>query len=162
MKQNKAPGLDGLSVEFYKTFWDKIKYFLVDVFNKSYEDGILPYSQRTSILTLLYKMEDPLLLGNYRPISLLNVDFKILSSVLAHRLKKVLPKIVNEDQTGYIKNRFIGFNLRQIQDIIDFAEIYNVEGAIVCVGFSKGFDSLACDFTLTTLKHFVANSVTKT
>jgi hypothetical protein len=56
-------------------------------------------------------------LDNYRPISLLNVDLKILSYVLAQRLKKLLPKIINEDQTGYVKNRFIGFNLRQIQDI---------------------------------------------
>jgi hypothetical protein len=53
----------------------------------------------------------------------------------AQRLNKVLEKIVNNDQTGYIKNRFIGFNHRQIQDIIDFAESYNVEGAIVFVDF---------------------------
>jgi hypothetical protein len=49
-------------------------------------------------------------------ISLLNVDLKLISHVLAQRLKNVLPKIINVDQTGYVKNRFIGFNLRQIQD----------------------------------------------
>jgi hypothetical protein len=49
--------------------------------------------------------------------SLLSVDLKLLSYVLAQLLKKVLEKIVNNDQTGYIKNRFIGFNHRQIQDI---------------------------------------------
>jgi hypothetical protein len=57
-------------------------------------------------------------------------------------------------QTGYIKNRFIGFNHRQIQDIINFAESYNVEGAIVFVDFKKAFDSLEWTFILTTLKHF--------
>jgi hypothetical protein len=72
----------------------------------------------------LFKKGDPLVLDNYRPISLLNVDLKLLSYVLAQRLKKVLEKIVNNDQTGYIKNRFIGFNHRQIQDIIDFSESY--------------------------------------
>jgi hypothetical protein len=51
------------------------------------------------------------LTDNYRPISLLNVDLKLISHVLAQRLKKVLPKIINIDQTGYVKNRFIGFNL---------------------------------------------------
>jgi hypothetical protein len=79
----------------------------------------LTYSQRSSVLALLFKKGDPLLLDNIRPISLLNVDLKILSHVLAQRLKKILSKLINEDQTGYIKNRFIGFNLRQIQDIID-------------------------------------------
>jgi hypothetical protein len=76
----------------------------------------------------LFKKGDPLVLDNHRPISLLNVDLKLLSYVLAQRLKKVLEKIVNNDQTGYIKNRFFGFNHRQIQDIIDFAESYNIEG----------------------------------
>jgi hypothetical protein len=56
----------------------------------------------------------------------LNVDLKLLSYTLAQRLKKILPKLINEDQTGYIKNRFIGFNLRQIQAIIDYSDIYKI------------------------------------
>jgi hypothetical protein len=63
------------------------------------------YSQRSSVLALLFKKGDPLLLDNFRPISLLNVDLKILSYVLAQRLKKILSKIINEDQTGYTKDR---------------------------------------------------------
>ena len=85
----------------------------------------------------MFKKGDPLVLDNYRPNSLLNVDLKLLSYVLAQRLKKVLENNVNNDQIGYIKNRFIGFNHRQIQDIIDFAESYNAEGAIVFVDFEK-------------------------
>jgi hypothetical protein len=92
-------------------------------------------SQRSSVLALLFKNGDPLLLDNFRPISLLNVDLKILSHMLAQRLKKILSKIINEDQTGYIKNRFIGFNLRQIQDIIDYADIYKMEGSLVFIDF---------------------------
>jgi hypothetical protein len=104
MKLNKSPGLDGLSVEFYRTFWDKLKYFLIKTYNKSYNVNLLIYSQHSSVLPLLF-----------RPISLLNVDLKILSHVLAQRLKKILNKIINEDQTGYIKNRFIGFRLYKKQ-----------------------------------------------
>ena len=84
---------------------------------------------------MVFKNGDPLLLDNFRPISLLNVDLKIVSHVLAQRLKKILSKIINEDQTGYIKNRFIGFNLRQIQDIIDYADIYKIEGSLVFIDF---------------------------
>lgn len=157
MKLNKSPGLDGLTVEFYQTFWDKIKTFLVEVLNKGYDKKLLSFSQRSSVLSLTFKKDDPLSLDNYRPISLLNVDLKILSYVLSQRLKKVLPDIINEDQTGYIKNRFIGFNLRQIQDVIDYAEEYNIEGAIIFVDFTKAFDSIEWDFMFSTLKHFEFN-----
>jgi hypothetical protein len=104
----------------------KLKYFLIKTYNKGYNENLLTYSQRSSVLALLFKKGDPLLLDNFRPISLLNVDLKILFHVLAQRLKKILSKLINEDQTGYIKNRFIGFNLRQIQDIIDYADIYKI------------------------------------
>jgi hypothetical protein len=77
-------------------------------------------------MALLFKKGDPLLLDNFRSISLLNVDLKILSYVLSQRLKKILSKIINEDQTGYIKDRCIGFNLRQIHDIIDYADMYYI------------------------------------
>ena len=66
-------------------------------------------------------------------------------------MKNILPKLINEDQTGYIKNRFIGFNLRQIQDIIDYSNIYKIEWAIIFLDFSKAFDSLEWDFNTKTL-----------
>ena len=95
-------------------------------------EALMSYSQRLSILSLLFQKGDPLCLDNYRPISLLNVDLKLIS-----RLKKVLPNIINVDQTGYVKNRFIGFNLRQIQDIIDYADIYKIERAIIFIDFTR-------------------------
>ena len=77
--------------------------------------------------------------------------------MLAQRLKKILIKLINENQTGYIKNRFIGFTLRQIQDIIDYADIYKIEGSLVFIDFIKAFDSLEWDFMLLTLKRFGFN-----
>ena len=69
-------------------------------------------------------------------------------------MKQVLYKIINTDQTGYIKNRYIGFNLRQIQDIIDYADKFNIDGAILFLDFSKAFDSLDWDFMYETLDYF--------
>jgi hypothetical protein len=89
------------------------------------------YTKHYHAVNVLFKKDDPLKLDNYRPISVLNVDLKLLSYTLAQRLKKILPKLINEDQTSYIKNRFIGFILRQIQDIIDYSNIYKINGAII-------------------------------
>ena len=95
-----------------------------------------------TFLYLIYKKEDPLSLNNYRPITLLNYDVKLLAYALAQRLKQVLPKIIHTDQKGYIKNRYIGFNIRQIQDIIDYSENFKVDGAILFVDFSKALTPL--------------------
>jgi hypothetical protein len=118
--------------------------------NKSQDEKLFTYSQRISVLSLIFFKDDPLLLEHYRPVSLLNVDLKLLSYVLSQRLKKILPKLINEDQTGYLQNRFIGFNHRQIQDIIDFADSYKIDGAIIFVDFIKAFATLEWDFMLNT------------
>ena len=60
------------------------------------------------------------MLENWRPISLLNTDYKILAHALANRLKKVIPKLVHTDQSGYIKGRTISTNIRLIQDVLFF------------------------------------------
>ena len=109
------------------------------------------YTKHYHAANVLFKKDDTLKLVNNRPISVLNVDLKLLSYTLAQRLKNILPKLINEDQTGYIKNRFICFNLRQIQDIIDYSNICKIEGAIIFLDFSKAFDSLEWDFMFSTL-----------
>ena len=99
MQTNKSPGADGFPVEFYRRFWSSVGPDLVEVLNYCYEHGQLSDSQKQGIIRLLYKKEDPLLLKNWRPISLLNTDYKICTKVLANRLKKVLSVILSEDQT---------------------------------------------------------------
>ena len=146
MKLNKAPGLDGLTVEFYQKFWNNIKNLAVKVFNYSHEKKELTNSQKKGAISLIFKKNDPFSLDNYRPITLLNIDTKLIAYTLAQRLKNVLPLIISLDQTGYVKNRYIGFNIRQIQDLIDHSEKFNIDGAILFLDFSKAFDSLEWNF----------------
>ena len=87
------------------------------------------------------KNEDKTPLENLRPISLLNVDYKILTKVLAKRLEKVLPTIINPDQTGYIKGRFIGENIRLIQDIMFFTEHSKKTVIAIFLDFRKALDT---------------------
>ena len=79
---------------------------------------------------------------NWRPISLLNFDYKIVTKALAARLKDILPKIISSEQSAYVKNWFIGENGRLISDIIEVPHLFNIEGYIVTMNIEKAFDSL--------------------
>ena len=115
MKFNKSPGNDGFTVEFCVTFWPQLGEMLVETLNETYEKRELSNSQKQGVITLLEKEgKNTLYVKNYRPISLLNVDYKILSKVLASRIKKILGEIIHNDQVGYIKDRNIGEAVRVI------------------------------------------------
>ena len=113
----------------------------------------LSISQRQGIITLIPKPNnDTTLLDNLRPISLLNIDYKILTKVIAKRLEKFLPKIINPDQTGYVKNRFIGKNIRLISDIMSYTEETSIPGIALFLDFKKAFDTIEWDFIDNCLK----------
>ena len=110
---NKTPGTDGFTSEFYKFFSLELCTEMIVSFNYAFHSGSLSISQKTGITSLIPKKDkDTSLLENLRTISLLNTDYKILTKVIAKRLEKLLPKIRNPDQTGYVKDRYIGENVR--------------------------------------------------
>ena len=131
MKLNKPPGSDGIPIEFYLTFWSDVKELLLDSMNLAYQTGELSASQKRGILNLIFKKNDKTLLTNWRPITLLNTDYKIQAHILTNRLKKVIPKLINTDQSGNIKRRNICYNIRLIQDVIEYFEENDQECAIV-------------------------------
>ena len=153
--KNKSPGTDGFTAEFYLRFWDGLGRVMVDSFNYAFTTGNLSISQRQGIIRLIPKKDkDPYYLKNWRPLSLLNVDYKIATKALALRLKKVLPQVINNAQTGYIEGRFIGQNIRQISDILSFAAEQNIEGIATFIDFEKAFDSLEWEFLSKTMETF--------
>ena len=147
MANNKTPGLDGFPVEFYKVFWLDLKSILIDSFNYAYEKGELSLDQKRGVITLIPKKDkNRLLVKNWRPITLLPVDYKILAKILSNRLKKVIHKIVNRDQTGYIKGRYIGENIRIIKDVISYLNIKDKAGLLCLIDFEKAFDTVKWKF----------------
>ena len=93
-------------------------------------------------------------LGNWRPITLLNTDYKILATVLANRLQKVLTHLISEDQVGYLKGRSGINNARLIQDMIDYSAFNKIDGAIIFADFKKAFDTIELNFFYTCLKSY--------
>ena len=140
---NKVPGNDGLPVEFYKTFWNLVGNILVDFLNESFVKGEMSSSQKQAVITLIEKKDqDRCDLKNWRPISLLNVDAKIASKAIAERMKRLLPNLIHENQSGYIPGRRINENIRSVLDILDYTKDKNLQGLLVFIDFEKAFDSL--------------------
>ena len=132
MKGNKSPGLDGITIEFYQLFWPLLGNLLVEVFNESHEDGKLPESQRKSVISLINKKDREDDIKNYRPINLTNVDYRILAFTLAERLHKVLNNIISSDQCAYVRGRYMGTNIRLVNDVIDYFDMVDKMAYYLC------------------------------
>ena len=155
MEPEKTPGSDGIPAEFYKIFWDDISEHLVTSINHAYHKEQFSVTQRRGIIKLIPKKDtEPYLIKNWRPITLHNCDYKIAAKALANRLKKVLPKLVNSDQTGFMKGRFIGENIRLIDGVINFAEVENIPGLLLFLDFEKAFDTVEWVFIKKTVQQF--------
>ena len=138
LPNNKSPGCDGFTTNFYKFFWIDIKELLFESYNYSFEKNAMTQEQKRGILNLLPKKDKDLrYLANWRPVSLLTTDYKILTKALAMKLQKVIPTIVDSDQVGYIKKRYIGENVRIIQDILLKADLEKLDAYITQIDFEK-------------------------
>ena len=152
--RNKCPGPDGLTVEFYVFFWDKLGETLVRVFNHSLACGDLPNSMKASVTRLVHKKDDKRDLKNWRPISLLNVDYKICSKAISLCLAKVLGSIIDPDQTCSVPGRSIFSNLGLLRDTLALIERTNEPGILVSLDQEKAFDRVDRSFLLNLLKLF--------
>ena len=154
-KNNRTPGNDGLTVEFYKMFWENIGKMLVDCLNYSYKLGELSTTQKQALIILLEKEnKDRRMINNWRPISLINVDVKIGSKTIAKRLEKALPRITYFDQSSYVKGRTIFDALRAIEDVLDFSKAKTLSGLLITIDFQKAFDSVRWELLIKALKAF--------
>ena len=150
-KENKTPGEDGFTKEFYETFFDLIGDRLLDSYNEAFDKGKMSISQRRGIISLIPKGQSYLVeLTNWRPITLLNVDYKIMARVIANRIEL---KLIHSDQTGFVKGRFIGQNVRLLNDVMEYTELNKIPGIMVLIDFEKAFDTLEWQFLHNTLKY---------
>ena len=155
MECNKTPGSDGLPAEFYKVSWNDIADFFLKSINQAYHAGQLSVTQRRGIIKLIPKKDaEPYLIKNWRPISLLNCDYKIAAKAIVNRFKHVLPNLIDNDQTGFLKGRFIGENICLVDGIIKHAAAKDIPGRLLFLDFEKAFDTVEWSSIQNTLKHF--------
>jgi hypothetical protein len=108
--------------------------------NESYHKGVLPESMRMSDIALIYKKKSRQDIRNYRPISLLCTDYKIVAKALAERMKRVLPNIIHKDQTSFLKDRYIGENITLFLDIQEYMAKELQTGLCFLADWEKAYD----------------------
>ena len=147
MKNNKSPGLDGYSPEFFKFFWPQIGFFFLDCINECFANNNLTDSQTQGLITCIPKAGKARnLIKNWRPISLLNTTYKLISSCLTNRLRPLLCRIISQEQKGFLENRSISDCTRLMYDLIYECQFRKINGLILLIDFEKAFDSISWDY----------------
>ena len=154
-KNNVAPGVTGFTNEFFKFFWRDLKIFVTNSVDFSFRQQRLSSSKSLGIISIIPKGDkDKRFLSNWRPITLLDTLYKIISGCIAERIKPALYSLINPDQKGFVAGRYIGEVVRTTADIIEFAKVNNVSGIILLLDFEKAYDSISFSYIIKCLHTF--------
>ena len=150
---NRSPGPDGISVEFYKAIFDIIKHDLRRVLNTLLSRGRIPAKFKAGLITLVPKMDPLNEIENFRPISLLNTDYKIFTKILTARMNPILEKIIHGSQFAQ-PGRDIQEMNTVIRDIVTDMDRSSIDSFFVSVDFRKAYDSVNHEFLLKVLGQY--------
>lgn len=139
--KKKSPGRDGLSYEFYKRYFDSLKEDMLKLFNNYLVDGILsPANFKEGIVTFIPKHGNPGV-TDFRPISLLNTDYKLFAKLLANRIKSALPSLIGPFQTACVEGKSCIDNLTILRNLVASANgKKSFKFAILSLDLEKAFD----------------------
>ena len=155
LAKDKSPGLDGLPAEVYQLLWNEIDTIMFEAYEEIFKKGKMYEEAMNGVLNLIPKQnKDSRFLKNLRPITLLNVDYKIIEKVIARRIQRTLQDIINIDQAGFMAGRRAAVVVRKIFDIMNFCERNNEQAIVLSLDYMKAFDCVELDSILGSLSFF--------
>ncbi|GKV27606.1 hypothetical protein SLEP1_g36762 [Rubroshorea leprosula] len=143
---SKSPGPDGFNFNFVKCMWEDLKTEIVGFIREFQDQGRLVRGSNASFITLIPKVENPQRIEEYRPISLIGVMYKIIAKLLANRLRKVLDKVIGEQQMAFIEGRQLVDGVVIANEVIDEAKRKKKSSFLFKVDFEKAYDKVCWDF----------------
>ena len=159
LKNNRSPGSDGFSGEYYKAYVNELTPVLCKVYNYALTKEDPSGSWSEAIISVIHKdNKDPTQCASYRPISLLCVDLKILISILAKRIQNYIHKLVKPDQTGFINNRQGVDNVRRALNLQASAAKRDTPSMLLSLDAEKAFDRVDWTFLQQTLRYMGFNN----
>lgn len=154
-RPDSSPGPDGLPWAFYKVFWPQLRAFFTRLVHHAATDRNWPQSFTSSLLVPIPKdnstADDP---GTWRPISLLNVDYKIIMSLISHRLQAALETIIDTSQYCSVPYRNMYGHLSATRDILGYVTKRDAAGYIVSLDQKKAYDKVKHEYLFTTLREY--------
>ena len=152
MKGASSPGLDGFTVNHIRVFWEDLKLLTTNALNACFGNTLTTTLKKAIIKLLRKGTKDPTLAGNYRPISLLSIFYKLASCAITQRIKPAVESIIGRQQKAYIKHNNIGSCIINLINLINHTIRNNTSGLILLIDFRKAFDSISHNFIQNTLK----------
>ncbi|MDC0525513.1 reverse transcriptase domain-containing protein [bacterium] len=146
LAKGKSPGPDGLPAEYFHVMEDVLADDLAAYYNEIYDDRYLTDNMLMGEIILLYKKKDPRDVRNYRPITLLNVEYKILTKILVERLKQVIERIICAAQTGFVPGRRIQWNTHLLNLVEAYLDETDEDGLLIFLDWEKAFDRCSWDY----------------
>ena len=154
MEEDRAPGPDGYNVNFIKICWDIIKNDLSKMIKKSQTCSKIGGSTNSAFLALIPKEKEAKSFDKFRPISLCNIGYKIITKIMANRLKCILPHLIPKNQGGFVKGRKIWDNIILVQEAIQSSLKNGDKGMVVKLDLANAFDRVSHPFLLQLMRRF--------
>jgi hypothetical protein len=148
MVKNKAPGPDGIPVEFFQTCWEIVKHDLMQLFHGWHGGNLNLYRLNFGMIILLQKTADADVIQKYRPICLLQVLYKLITKVATLRVEPFMGKLISSCHTAFIKGRNIMNGVMSLHEILHEARRKKQQGVVLKLDFEKAYDKVDWDYLM--------------